>query len=159
MNHPDVLLRTDDRKDLDKINQVVEAAVMTWNLPERVKRLAMPSYRYNDHDLEHYEIVVAESENRIIGIAAWDTTPHSGPEQTQVLLLHGIYVLPEQQHQGIGRELLAAVEMAARTRNIDGVLVKAQKDAEGFFKAQGLEKVSVQDSARDYENRYWKRLE
>jgi N-acetylglutamate synthase-like GNAT family acetyltransferase len=158
-NQPCQRLRMATRNDLDAINQVVEAAVMTWQLPERVKRLALPSYHYNKHDLEHYEFVVAESGNQIIGIAAWDTAPHQGPGQTRLLLLHGIYVMPEQQHRGIGRRLFAAAEAAAGTRTMDGVLVRAQKDAEGFFRAQGLEKLAARDPARDYENRYWKRLE
>ena len=37
--------------DLEEVNQVIEAAVMTWDLTERVKRLSLPSYRYNAHDL------------------------------------------------------------------------------------------------------------
>lgn len=152
-------LRLVTRNDLDAINQVVEAAVMTWQLPERVKRLALPSYHYHEHDLDYYELVVAESDNQIVGVAAWDTTAHQGPGQTRALLLHGIYIMPEQQHRGIGRRLFVAAEAAAGIRAMDGVLVKAQKDAEGFFRAQGLEKVAARDPARDYENRYWKRLE
>jgi hypothetical protein len=30
---------------LDALNAVIEAAVMTRNLPKRVKRLSLPSYR------------------------------------------------------------------------------------------------------------------
>ena len=33
---------------------------MGWQLPERVKRLALPSYRYNEMDLKYYSLVVAE---------------------------------------------------------------------------------------------------
>jgi N-acetylglutamate synthase-like GNAT family acetyltransferase len=131
---------------------------MTWQLPERVKRLAMPGYRYNEHDLEHYEIVVAESGHHIVGVAARDTEPHQGPADERAMLLHGIYVHPEQQHRGIGSQLLAAAEHTACARDFDGIMVKAQKDAEGFFGAQGLEKLEIRDLARDYENRYWKRL-
>ena len=158
MDKPKLKLRSAGEGDLDAINQVVEAAVMTWQLPERVKRLAMPSYRYNEHDLEHYEIVVVETGSEIVGAAAWDTEPHLGPAGEKALLLHGIYVYPEQQHQGIGTQLLSAAEEAARAREFDGILVKAQKDAEGFFMAKGLEKLVAKDLARDYENRYWKRL-
>ena len=158
MGQPNLKLRTAGKGDLDAINQVVEAAVMTWQLPERVKRLALPSYRYDEHDLEHYQIVVVESGSAIVGVAAWDTEPHRGPADEPVMLLHGIYVLPERQHQGIGRQLLSAAEEAARVRKFNGIVVKAQKDAEGFFRAQGLEKLGARDPARDYENRYWKRL-
>jgi N-acetylglutamate synthase-like GNAT family acetyltransferase len=153
-----VKIRKANKGDLDATNRVVEAAVMTWQLPERVKRLAMPSYHYNETDLEHYEIVVAESGVGVVGVAAWDTAPHQGPGDAKAFLLHGIYVHPEQQHRGIGSHLLQSAEQAARTHKYDGVLVKAQKDAERFFQASGLEKLDPQDVVRDYENRYWKPL-
>lgn len=158
MNESELQIRTASQKDIDALNRVVEAAVKTWNLPERVKRLALPSYRYNEHDFEHYEIVVAESGNQLVGVAAWDTVAQPGPEQTRLLFLHGLYVLPEQQRSGIGSRLLAAAEMAVRKHGFDGIVVKVQKGAEAFFKAQGLGKLGVSNQARDYENQYWKRL-
>ena len=53
-------LRLATSVDLGGVNAVVERAVMTWKLPERVKRLAMPSYRYAGCDLKYLHIVVAE---------------------------------------------------------------------------------------------------
>ena len=52
-------LRPALKTDLDAINRVIEAAVMTWKLPERVKRLSLPSYRYTLADFAHLEMVVA----------------------------------------------------------------------------------------------------
>jgi len=45
--------------------------------------------------------------------------------------------------------------MAARAQGCDGVLVKAQADAEGFFGSQGLQKLPVLQPNRDYPHRYW----
>ena len=134
-------------------------AVMTWQLPERVKRLALPSYRYTEQDLEHYDLVVAEDDGQIIGVAAWDREPHDGPDNKIGLLIHGIYVHPEYQRQGIGKGLMGSAEITARAMKMDGILVRSQTDAENFYQTQGLEKLVAQNSEREYASRYWKSLD
>jgi predicted N-acetyltransferase YhbS len=152
-----VRLRPATPADLAAINTVIERAVMTWQLPERVKRLAMPSYRYNPHDLEHLKLVVAENgEHGVIGIAAWEpANARDLPAGQTGLLLHGLYVDPDHQRHGIGRQLLAAAVDSARDQSYGGVLIKAQVDAEPFFLAQGLQRIESVDPARDYPHRYW----
>jgi len=143
--------------DLDAINRVVEAAVMTWNLPERVKRLSLPSYRYNPLDLDHLSAVVAaDAAGSIVGVAAWEPAePGDCPAGASALLLHGLYVDPAAQRRGIGRSLLAVARDAAAAAGVDGLLVKAQADALGFFTGAGLEPLPVDDPARHYAHRAW----
>jgi GNAT superfamily N-acetyltransferase len=150
-------LRPASLHDLDAANAVIERAVMTWALPERVKRLAMPSYRYHRHDLEHFRIMVAEAASHdIVGVAAWGPAePRDVPAGQHGLLLHGLYVDPRRQRRGIGTLLLAAALAAAREQGYDGLLVKAQADAVGFFAASGLVRLTVKDPQRDYALRYW----
>lgn len=143
--------------DLRAVNAVIERAVMTWNLPERVKRLALPSYFYAGCDLKHLEVVVAaDNAIGVVGVAAWEPAVASDcPQGLRGVQLHGIYVSPDQQRHGIGACLLSAVAAAARAQGCDGVLVKAQADAEGFFESRGLRKLSVLQPDRDYRHRYW----
>ena len=131
---------------------------MTWDLPERVKRLALPSYRYTSTDLEHLEMVVAEDDRQAtMGVAAWEPADAKDiPAGHTALLLHGIYVDPSYHHQGIGALLFQAAERAVRKRRRDGLLVKAQEDANGFFIAQGMSSLQVEDPLRHYANRFWK---
>lgn len=151
------VLRAATSADLDAVNAVVERAVMTWALPERVKRLSLPSYRYSEHDLEMLELVVAEEAGAsIVGVAAWEqASPGDVPPGQIGLLLHGLYVDPVHQHRGIGSGLLDAAVRAARARGLNGLLVKAQADAEAFFLKLGLEKLPVRNSRRDYARRLW----
>lgn len=143
--------------DLDAVNAVVEAAVMGWDLPERVKRLSLPSYRYQPHDLGHLDLIVAVDGERLIGVAAWEPAPPGdGPAGTRALLLHGLYVAPERQGRGLGTRLLAAAEMASREGGFDGVLVRAQRSAQPFFVAQGFTPLAVADPDRDYPHRLWR---
>lgn len=155
-----VRLRPATPADLTAINAVIERAVMTWQLPERVKRLAMPSCRYKPHDLEHLKLVVAENGGHgVIGVAAWEpANARDLPAGQTGLLLHGLYVDPDHQRHGIGRQLLAAAVDAARDQGNDGVLIKAQADAEPFFLAQGLQRIESIDPARDYPHRYWAKV-
>lgn len=153
-----ITLRPATAADLDAINVVIERAVMTWPLPERVKRLTLPSYRYQPHDLDHLRIVVAEDAGRVpLGVAAWEpASPRDLPAGKTGLLLHGLYVDPDRQRAGVGSRLLDEAVDAAREQGFDGLLVKAQPAAEGFFLARGLERVPAVDPARDYPHRLWK---
>ena len=144
--------------DLDSINRVIEAAVMTWVLPERVKRLSLPVYRYTRHDLAHLEMVVAEDQRRHIrGVAAWEAaSTQDAPAGYSALLLHGIYVEPLHHRQGIGRRLFAAAEAAVAQHRCDGLLVRAQQDAVGFFASLGMSRLPVDEAATRYAHRLWK---
>ncbi|MGB5441149.1 MAG: hypothetical protein WBN57_00770, partial [Gammaproteobacteria bacterium] len=66
-------LRPAGLADLQQVNALIESAIYTWDLPERVKRLTMPLYLYHQHDLDFLELMVAEAETgSIVGIAAWE---------------------------------------------------------------------------------------
>jgi len=158
MTDVQVELREGTLQNLELANAVIERAVMSWDLPERVKRLSMATYRYTEQDLEHLQLVLAESaDDCVLGVAAWDgADPKDTPDGCRGVLLHGIYVDPAVHRGGIGTRLLAVAEAAARAQAMDGVLVKAQRGAEGFFVARGFRKLAVQDPARDYPHRLWK---
>lgn len=150
-------LRQAQESDLPEVNGVIERAIATWQLPERVKRLSLPIYRYHAHDLVHLHLVVAEDdEHALVGVAAWEpANPRDLPAGLRGLLLHGLYVDPAHQHRGVGSQLLDAAEAAARAQGFDGVLVKAQADANGYFEARGLQRLPVEDTARHYPHRFW----
>lgn len=155
-----VKIRPAKKTDLDAINHVIESAVMSWRLPGRVKRLSLPSYRYDALDFNHLEMVVAEIANQhIAGVAAWEQADtRDTPNDHTALLLHGIYVDPEYQRQGIGRHLYKTAERAARKHQYDGILVKAQSGASGFFISQRMNRLQIEDLRRDYVNRFWKTI-
>jgi GNAT superfamily N-acetyltransferase len=158
MPAPDIYIRPAKPVDLGAVNRVIEAAVMTWELPERVIRLSLPSYRYTASDLDHLEIMVAEDHrHNILGIAAWEPADANDASAGHLaLLLHGIYVHPSHHHQGMGRRLFSAAEEAVCKRPYEGLLVKAHKGATGFFLSQGMNRRQVNDLLRDYEYRFWK---
>lgn len=132
---------------------------MTWDLSDRVKRLTIPTYKYDTMDLQHLEIVVAEQEHSIVGVAAWEqANPVDAPKDKTALLLHGIYVDPQHQRRGIGSLLFKAAEKAASELQLGGLVVKAQKGSEHFYMAQDMSKLTVEDEKREFENRYWKAL-
>jgi GNAT superfamily N-acetyltransferase len=147
--------------DLQSINRVISAAVMTWALPERVKRLALSSYHYHAVDFAHFGMCVAEQDGVVVGVAAWEPAdPRDLPEglspDARAFLLHGLYVDPAAQRQGAGRALLAEVLRAAQSQAMVGVLVKAQADAVPFFRALGWQALPVRNAVREYAHRFWK---
>ena len=161
MSQQKINIRPAAQGDLESINRVIEAAVMGWQLPERVKRLSLPSYRYTGMDLNHLETVVAEdNKQNIIGIAAWERADAKDtPAGRTALLLHGIYVAPSHHRQGVGRRLLRVAEQAVRKYRYSGLVVKAQADASEFFLAQGMSKLQVKDPQCNYANRFWRSVD
>jgi GNAT superfamily N-acetyltransferase len=153
----DLLLHPDEQ-GLAGINRVVEAAVMTWDLSERVKRLALPSYRYSDIDGQVLEFVVArDRRSRILGVASWEPAKENdSPPGKQALLIHGLFVDSACHRQGIGRALVDALLAQTAAAGNDGLLVKAQRDALGFFSACGFLPLPVHDKSRQYAHRLWK---
>lgn len=143
--------------DIDDLNRVIERAIQTWDLPDRVKRLSLASHLYRPHDLAVMEIVVAKDRNdRIIGVAAWEPAhPADCPDGRKALLLHGVYVDPDWHRGGVGSRLLTAATEAARVDGYDGVVVRAQREAVPFYVARGMVHVPATDPARDYPHRYW----
>ena len=151
-----VTLRQAGPDDLPAINRVIEAAFMTWDLPERVKRLSLPSYRYDEMDLRHLQLMLAERDGEVLGVAAWEPAEAADcPPGRRGLLLHGLYVDPERMRRGLGARLLQAARGAAAAQGYDGVLVKAQAASVGFFERQGAQSLSVEDAARHYARRFW----
>ena len=153
-----VSLRQADSDDLDDINNVIDAAMDSWGLAERVKRISQPLYRYQSHDLEHLQILVAESgASGIVGVATLEQTPASGfPGAQTTSILHGLYVDPAYHGKGIGSRLLTRIEEIATLTDARGLLVKAQREAVGFFAQFDFETLPVEDESRDYPYRLWK---
>lgn len=147
--------------ELPAINQVIEDAVMGWRLADQVKRLALPSYRYDTADFADLDVRVARAGNgRVVGVAT--SAPAAAgdcPPGTRGLLLHGLFVAPPVQRRGIGAALLARVLADAGAAGYDGVLVKAQRDAAPFFIAQGFAALPVGDPQRHYAHRLWRRVD
>lgn len=158
MNSTSIAVRAATSVDLDAANRVIEAAVMTWNLPERVKRLSLESYLYSGDDLEQMRILVANDPVQgVVGVGAWEPADtRDTPEGQAALLLHGIYVLPGRQGAGIGSRLLRAALEAAAAQGVAGLLIKAQSEAGGFFERRGFERLPVLNPKRDYPHRFWK---
>lgn len=152
-----IQLRSASGQDLEAINVVIRNAISGWDLPERVKRLSLHSYTYDQHDFSVMGMIVAaDQQGDICGIAAWESAHAKGlPHGKSGLLLHGLYVDPKYQNQGIGTALLEAIITAAKEEKLDGVLVKAQVDAVGFFQANGGEKLLNHDPDRSYQHRFW----
>lgn len=140
----DVRIRPLGGRDLAAINGVVTDAVMGWPLPERTRRLALPVLRYDAVDLNHFEAIGAYAlDGRakpvgLYGVALWDS-------QT----LHGLYVLPAAQRQGVGRSLLDGVSTRAGQAGIVRLLVKAERVSAAYFQHLGLAPAGA-DSAYPY---------
>ncbi len=151
-----IMVREVSPDDLASVNGVIRSAIMSWGIPDRVKRLSLPIYNYSLQDMKHLSMYVAEDETGIVGVAACEPAHDSEtPIRKTGVLLHGIYVRLDRHRQGVGAQLLCKARRHARRCGADGLLVKAHSEACGFFSAQGLRMLPVIDSDRDYPYRFW----
>lgn len=128
-----------DGRALEAINEVIAAAIDNWRLSERVKRAALPSYRYDTFDQADTRFFLARDETGAIqGVATLGPINRGeGLPGTPSRLLHGLFVAPAATGRGIGTRLLATVEAAARAEGAGALVVRAHVEATGFFEAAG----------------------
>jgi GNAT superfamily N-acetyltransferase len=62
---------------------------------------------------------------------------------------------PGAQRRGLGTRLLEAARKRAGEAGRSGLLVRANREARGFFEDRGLEPLPVRDESRDYPYRFW----
>ncbi len=151
-------IRPARQDDLEAINRVIRSAVTQWPLPERVKRLAMPSYLYAEQDLRYLRLVVATAGpgGDVMAVAALDIAPGVSPsDHPDAVLLHGLFVDPGHQRRGVGRLLIDWAMATAARQGRGGLLVKAQPQAAPFFEQIGMQRIAVEDERRDYAHRFW----
>jgi GNAT superfamily N-acetyltransferase len=123
---------------LPAINALILRAIEGWDLPARVKRLAGPSHCYDEVDLTTMDIRLLGDRTAPTGVLALETIVVEEAPGQPAWRIHGIYVAPEAQGQGYGAELLHDAQRRARAKGVAYLTVRAQKDAVGFFKAQGF---------------------
>jgi predicted N-acetyltransferase YhbS len=150
------IVRGGGAEDLAGANRIIEAAIGTWHLPERVKRLALPLYRYSEVDLTHLDLRLLEGPVGVLAVAAWEPADaRDCPGAGSATLLHGLYVSPDAHRRGLGTRLLEDGVRSARASGSHGILVRAQAGAEDFFQRVGFSRLPVRNEARDYAARFW----
>lgn len=155
MHCMDIKIAPAQLQDLADINQIIESAVMQWDLPERVKRLSLPSMTYTETDFAYYQMIKAVCQNSICGVLAMD---HDTYRSEHASLIHGIFVGPDKQKQGVGSRLIQEAERLSQLAGSKHITVRAQKDAQGFFLSNGMNKLDIQNVQSDYATRYTKAL-
>ncbi|MFT6989851.1 MAG: N-acetylglutamate synthase-like GNAT family acetyltransferase [Paraglaciecola sp.] len=152
--------RKPNQIDLDHINNIIKAAMDIWQLPERVKRMSLPLYYYQQDDLIHMQFLIAEiADVGIVGLAALEETDSIDlADDRRTMLLHGLYVAPYYHCRGIATQLVESAELCASKHGVSGLLVKAQADSAPFFNKKGFTKLLVEDFSRDYGHRYLKMI-
>ena len=154
--------------DLVDINQVITDAVMVWPVAERAKLLIIPVLCYSENDFGYYKTLVWMNNQQIVGIAAWDSDRAIETEKGYARLLHGLYVTPDFQGRGIGKALMTHVkelvmDSVADTglgsdRDLEGLLIKAERVSISFFEHCGLERMFPL-SIEDYPYQFWQPLQ
>lgn len=137
--------------DLAEVNRTVSSAIETWDIAPRVKRLSLPSLLYKADDFQNLMFVGLSRRGELLGIASVELDVSEGADEKQTeTLLHGLYVVPDAHHIGIGARLAKAAKTKARSLGASVLRVRAERDAIGFFEKQGFVSLPLGDKQRDY---------
>ena len=142
--------------DLAVINAIVTGAMETWGLSQRVQRLAQRSLTYTKTDF-HFMLAAlgVNNEGREIAVALWEPETRDSCAHSSILL-HGIYVMPENQRCGIGAKMVEHVENIVSKDGFGGIIVKAWRDSEEFFLKAGFLCPQYNEQEDLYPRRLWK---
>lgn len=143
--------------DLAQINQLIAQAVMAWPMPERIKRLSVPVLSYDSEDFKHYQFLLLKEVDLIVGVAVWNAKTSVMTARGTGRLLHGLYIAPAFQGRGYGQQLMGQIFAEAGALGVDGVLVKAERPALGFFKHCALQSLPASNDT-DYPYQFWHQL-
>ncbi len=98
-------------------------------------------------DVEEQFVSVAETEGgEIVGFAA-GTYNREPLDAAYAGELWAIYILPQGQHQGVGRRLVQGVVQALRAKGMDTLIIwaLAENPGRGFYEAIGGEYIRTKD--------------
>ncbi|MDZ7668633.1 MAG: GNAT family N-acetyltransferase [Gammaproteobacteria bacterium] len=130
-------------RDLEAVNAIVTDAVLAWPMAERLKRIALRVLRYDGHDFDDMQMLVAEFGEQPAGVAVWDAeTAYRSRTGRRGALLHGLYVRPQMQRAGIGTTLQCHVAEAAALRGFEGLIVKSERVSVEYFEHCGYARLS-----------------
>ena len=85
--------------------------------------------------------VVAERDDELLGFDSLSFDPPEGYEASADAEMTGVYVHPSATQEGVGTELLAALERAASGRGVGMLGLSASHNALGFYEWHGYERV------------------
>ena len=129
--------------DLDKVNELIVAAIGVWPISGRLSRLAASPLSYDAVDFQDFEMVLCYKAAAEIGVAIWQPDASiQGDDYNQAALLHGLYVAPSAQGQGIGRALVKEIAQRASRCQRDTLYVRAERFAVEFFRRVGCRQLS-----------------
>jgi N-acetylglutamate synthase-like GNAT family acetyltransferase len=116
-------------EDLNSINRIIELCLSNRPVSDRIKKLTLPSLLFEPTDLEYMAIWVAgEPVNGVLGLQEID----------EGMLLHSMYVDPNNFNQGVGSELFRHARKLTAKNNKDRLIVKAFSESIGFFEKIGF---------------------
>ena len=145
----DIVNITGRAPDIAAANEIIGAALLTWTVSDRVRRLIADTYRYHADDAA--DVWLGRVDGRPVGVlgllraggAARDMPAGS-------TLLHGLFVSPDHFGKGYGAALVRHALGVAAASGSTQLLVKANRDARLFFERVGFEKTDIIDYPHAY---------
>jgi GNAT superfamily N-acetyltransferase len=92
-----------------------------------------------------------------VGVAVWEAADRrEAPAGAHALLLHGLYVIPRWQGCGTGTRLLEFVQSRAAAHGFDGIVLRAWRESEAFFRARGFSPLAADQAVDRHPLRLWR---
>ncbi|MEQ8484432.1 MAG: GNAT family N-acetyltransferase [Pseudomonadales bacterium] len=146
--------------ELATVNDIVTAAVLAWPMAERLKRIALNVLTYDALDMREFEVLLAEDSGAPAAVAVWDPATAITGSGARGALLHGLYVRPQAQRQGLGALLQRQVAHRAATHGYHGLVVKAERVSVSYFEHCGYARLDQSNPfGIDYPYLFWHPLD
>ena len=135
--------------DIAAANEIIAAAILTWSVSDRVRRLVADTYRYHADDAA--DVWLGRVDGRPVGVLGLLQAGGAARElPVDSSLLHGLFVSPDHFGKGVGSALVRHALGVAAGAGSTQLLVKANRDARLFFERVGFEKTDLIDYPHAY---------
>ncbi|SHN26865.1 N-acetylglutamate synthase, GNAT family [Cyclobacterium lianum] len=106
---------------------------MMYSLPSLQQQMEEKGHRF----------LIAQKDRKAVGFCSYELHYMGSPD----LKIHKLYLLPEAQGKGTGREILTYLEKTARKNGMESMLLNVNKfnhNAYGFYISQGFNQIAAE---------------
>ena len=128
-----VTIRKARNSEAEELTKLARRAKASWGYPEACLREWEPQLKFSSDYIDRCSVLVARNGNTLVGVIALEDSDE--PE------ISHLWVAPESQGLGVGRQLVKQALEVAKSRGWRSLRIVSDPNAERFYEGLGAAQV------------------